>query len=229
MEERVDIPDPMDEYPANSHKVKDVQRDYTKAGKPNEEPEKKIEKVVEGKVVTRKKPLPKRMAESFMGGDLRTVRTYILFDVLLPAAKDTIADVVSQGIERMLFGEARSTSRRTGRRPGQYTPYNQYSQYTARSFGKREDRRGLSRTARANHDFDEIILATKREADEVIGRLFDLIARYESATVADLYELLGIPGNYTDDKWGWTDIRGAGATRVTGGYLLDLPRPEPLD
>ena len=87
----------------------------------------------------------------------------------------------------------------------------------------------MSRRARASHDFDEIILASRVEAEEVIDRLFDLVSRYESATVADLYEMVGVTGNFTDDKWGWTNIRGAGVTRVRNGFLLDLPRPEPLD
>ena len=87
----------------------------------------------------------------------------------------------------------------------------------------------MSRRAKATHNFDEIILATRHEAEEVIDRLFDLISRYETATVADLYELVGEDRSYTDDKWGWTDIRGAGVQRVRNGYLLNLPRPEPLD
>ena len=101
----------MDDYPSNSHKrAKPVTA-------PDEEP-KKIEKVVSGEVIRRKKPLSKRFAELFVTGDSRTVGQYILFDILLPAAKDTIADVVTQGIERTLWGEARSTSRRNGSRPG---------------------------------------------------------------------------------------------------------------
>jgi hypothetical protein len=72
-------------------------------------------------------------------------------------------------------------------------------------------------------------LATRVEAEEVIDRLFDVVSRYETATVADLYEMVGVTGNYTDDKWGWTDLRGASVQRVRNGYLLDLPRPEPLD
>jgi len=87
----------------------------------------------------------------------------------------------------------------------------------------------MSRRGRASHDFDEIILATRVEGEEVIERLFDLVSRYEAATVADLYELVGVSGNYTDDKWGWTDVRGSGVTRVRNGYLLDLPKPEPID
>jgi hypothetical protein len=201
--------------PGNSHAEKEEKA----------EPTKKIEKIVAGEVVRRKKTLRKRFAETFTGGDMRSVGNYVLFDVLLPAAKDTIADATSQGIEKMLFGEARSTSRRHGIKNGGHISYNRFSSPTSR----REAPSGPSRRARATHDFDEIILATRGEAEEVIDRLFDLVSRYEQATVADLYELLGVTGTYVDDKWGWTDIRGAGVTRVRNGYLLNVPKPEPLD
>ena len=208
------------EFPSNSTKQRRSVR--------SEEP-KKIERVVEGEVLRRKKPLGKRITETFVGGDAKGVWGYVMLDVLVPAAKDTIADAFSQGIERMLFGESRPHSRRGGYRGGGNNGYVSYNRYAPSSMRREEPRPSMSRRARASHDFDEIILATRVDAEEVIDRLFDLVSRYESATVADLYEMVGVSGNYTDDKWGWTDIRGAGVTRVRNGYLLDLPRPEPLD
>jgi hypothetical protein len=206
------------EFPSNTNKEK-----------VNRQEPKKVERVVESEVIRRKKPLGKRLTETFVGGDARSVWSFVALDVLVPAAKDMLADAVSQGVERMIFGEARSTSRRTGRRPGE--SYIAYNRYASGNRDRRDDPRdrSLSRRARAAHDFDEIILNTRVEADEVIDRLFDLVAKYETATVADLYDLVGIQGSYVDDKWGWSDIRGAGVTRVRNGYLLDLPRPEPLD
>ncbi len=215
------------EFPSNRHKDREA------AVRPIETEKKKVEQVVQTEVVRRKKPLGKRFIETFVGGDAKSVWGFVALDVLIPAAKDAIADAVSQGVERMIFGEARSTSRRTGRRPGEpYISYNRYSSSSSRrSLTPREEPRRpeLSRRARASHDFDEIILATRVEADEVVERLYDLVSKYEVATVADLYDLVGITGNYTDDKWGWYDLRGAGVTRVRHGYLLDLPRPEPVD
>ena len=79
------------------------------------------------------------------------------------------------------------------------------------------------------HKFDDIILATRHEAEEVVDRLFDLMSRYDQVTVSDLYDLVGISRPFTDEQFGWTDLRGAGVTRVRDGYLLDLPRPETLD
>lgn len=211
----------MEDLPGNSHRQR---------REPVEEVvDKKLEKVVTGDVSRRRKPLGKRFAETIFGGDGKGVLQYILLDVLVPAAKDTIADVVSQGIERALFGEARSSSRRTGARtPGSssYVSYNRYSGSPHSS--RREEPRELSRRSRANHDFDEIILATRIEADEVLSRMDDLLKKYESVSVGDLCELVGIDSNYTDEKWGWTDLADAGIRRVRSGYLLDLPKPEPL-
>jgi len=87
----------------------------------------------------------------------------------------------------------------------------------------------MTNRARKHHDFDEIVLATRAEATEVIDRLFDLVSKYEQASVSDLYDLVGLEATYADEKWGWRDVRGAGAVRVGGGYLLDLPKPEQLD
>jgi hypothetical protein len=212
----------VDDYPSNSKARPTI-------GPRSEEP-KKVERVTSGEVIRQKKSWRKRFNENFVGGDARSVSSYVFLDVLIPAAKDAISDAISGGIEKMLFGEARSSSRRSARGYGSNNSYTSYNRFTPNSpLGRRDEPRGPSRRARATHDFDEIVLATRVEAEEVVDRLFNLVSQYESATVADLYDMVGVTGNYTDDKWGWTDIRGAGVTRVRNGYLLDLPKPEPLD
>lgn len=203
----------MENFPGNTNKDK-----KTKVEKP------KIEAVVKNKPIQRKKPLGKRLTETFVGGDAKGVWSYIFMDVLVPAAKDMVVDATSQGVERMIFGEVRSG----GRRPGK-SSYTSYNRYSTPSRGVREESRAISRRGRATHDFDEIILGSRSEAEEVLDRLFALLSQYEMATVADLYDLVDLEKTYMDDKWGWTDLRGAGATRVRNGYLLDLPRPESLD
>lgn len=213
----------MENYPGNSKRV------TGKEPTPEKEP-KVVEKVTSGAVVRRKKPLGKRFSETFLGGNMKSVATFVAWDVLIPAAKDAFSDAVSQGVERMLFGESRPGRSRGGNRyGGSSTGYTQYNKFGPASGGRPEDPRQISRRGRSTHNFDEIVLATRADAEEVIDRLFDLVSRYDQANVGDLYELVGISGNFTDQKWGWTDLRGASVTRTRGGYLLDLPRPEPLD
>lgn len=211
----------MEDFPSNSKQAK-------KAQDVKEEEPKKVEKVVAGDVQRRKKPLGKRFSETFFGGDARSVASFVVLDVMIPAAKDMVADAVSQGVERTLFGEARSSSRRSASRYGSGSPLG-HVDYRSASGGRaprREEARVPSRRARAAHDFDEIIIPTRVEAEEVVDRMFDMLGRYDIVTVADLYDLVGITGDYTDEKWGWTELRGAGVRRVRNGYLLDLPRPE---
>lgn len=204
------------EFPPNSEK--------SKRGVPDG---KNISPVVSGSAVRRKRSLRKQFKETFVAGDARTAIQYVIFDVLLPAAKDMVVEGVSQGFEKLIYGESRRRgSTRPYSGPTGNIQYNRYSTGPSRQTGPQ---RAISRQARTRHNFDEIVLDERHEAEEVIDRLFDLVSRYESASVADLYELVGLAAVHTDNKWGWTDLHGAGVTRVRGGYLLDLPEPEPFD
>lgn len=212
----------VDTFPSNSHTAKPTQEEPSVAGKP------KLEKVVTGEVRQRKQPLGKRMAETFLGGDAKSVANYVLFDVLIPSAKDMFSDAISQGFDRMLYGDGARSGRRGARsisepRTG-HVNYNRMS-----TTARREDpRQPLSRQARATHDFDQILLATRAEADEVLERMQDVVDRYEVVSVHDLYELVGETPQFSDAQWGWDSLVGARAVRDGGGYLLDLPKPKPI-
>ena len=128
----------------------------------------------------------------------------------------------------MLYGD-RSSSRRSGRSSSTpNTPYVSYNKPGGPPPWKREER-PVSHRARATHDFDEIVLETRAEGEGVIDHMYELIERYQQVTVSDLYDLVGIASAFTDERWGWTDLSGAGVSRSKGGYLLDLPKPIPLD
>jgi hypothetical protein len=192
--------------------------------------DKKLERVTSGEPVRRKKSLRKQFSETFVAGDARSAVSYVLMDVLLPAAKDMIVEAGSQGIEKLIFGDTRRRgSRPPVAGPTGYVSYNRLSGPMSGGSRLPGPQRALSRAARSRHNFDEIVLNDRSEAEEVIDRLFDLVSRYDQATVADLYELVGLDSTHTDHKWGWEDLHGAGVSRVRGGYLLDLPEPEPLD
>lgn len=207
-------------YPGNSNKSREA------AAKPAAEKKEKpqLEKVISGEVVERKKPLGKRIVESFTGDDSKSVGHFVLFDVVLPTTKQLISDVVSQGIERLLFGEnAVRTQHRGGYRPN-YTGSRPSQQRV-----NNNEPRAISQRARATHDFNEIVIASRPEAQKVLDDITAAIEQFDVATVSDLYDLVGITGSFQDDKWGWYDLRGARIVRVREGYLLDLPKPEPVE
>lgn len=217
----------MENYPPNSQASRVPAQEPAKIEKTDE---KKIEAVVTGGVSRRKKPLGKRFSETFFGDSLKNVGKYVLDNVLVPALKDTFADVVSQGIERMVYGESKSSSRRTGFRPGGFSHGNvSYNRSYQTQSPRRDEPRPMTRRPAGGFDFDEIVLPTRAEAEMVIDRMFDIINKYEQVSVSDLYRLVDISPPFTYEKWGWSDLRGANIARVRNGYLLDLPRPEPIE
>ena len=196
----------------------------------NTEP-KKIESVVTGEVQAVKKGILKKFKDVFIGGDSRSVVQYVIMDVLVPQAKDMITEAASQGFERLIYGESRPTRRfGGGNRPSGPTNYTRYAVRGNNPIGRQtgsEDRRP---TAQARgHAIDDILLATRVEAETVLDRLYDLLREYESASVADLYSLIGWSSTFVDQKWGWVELHGADVRRTREGYVLNLPKPQSLE
>ena len=212
------------DFPGNSHTEK-----VKKQKQEEEKPVKNVEKVVEGTVVQRKRGWWRRIQDAMTGDDAQTVGQYILYEVAIPACRDLIFDIIRNGAERSLYGEIRPRSG-SGRGFGRNNVVNYGSMSRSRDDRyDRSDRREVSSRARRNHDFGELIIPDRGEAEEVIDRLVDLIDRFGVATVSDLYELVGVTANYSDEKWGWYNLASARAVRTRDGYLLDLPRTEPID
>lgn len=209
-----DTPNSMSSITGNSHKNRDEPAETAGGREP-------ITKIVEGNVVSRKQPMLKRLRNTMIADDVGNVGEYILTDIIVPATKNLIVDMVGQTIERLLFGTSRGRLRRSplGASLRDQVNYGRIST---------EPRRVMSREARARHDFNEIVLENRTEAIEVLEALVDRIARYGAVTVADLYDFVGTTGSFADQRWGWTDLTTADVRQVPGGFLLDLPGPEPV-
>ena len=205
----------MTEYKANSHRVREEQKSKEIVER------KKLEPIAKGK--TKKKSEVKKLADVFIAEDVTSVKDYVINDVLIPAAKKAISDIITNGIDMILYGEARGRDRRGSGSKVSYTKY--YDRERDRDY----DRSRSRTTRRSVYDYDDIILDTRGEAEEVLNRMDDLIDAYDIVSVADLYDLVGIQGNYTDNKYGWTNLRNATVQRVRDGYLLKLPKALPLD
>lgn len=202
----------MEEYKSNSHKSK-------AENKQTDKDKKEIKKVVDGKV--RKKSALSKAAGSLINEDVRNVKSYVIMDVLIPAAKKAISDIVSNGIDMLLYGEPRS--RRTN--SSSYVSYNKYSD----RYSDRRDEDYSRRSLRSGYSHEDILLETRSEAEEVLDNMIALIDQYGQVSVADMYDLVGISGQYTDNKYGWTNLRNARPVRVRDGYILELPKAIPID
>lgn len=194
-------------------------------------PEKVIEPVVVSEAASRKKSLGRRLREVFIGGDSKSVVNYVIADVLIPQAKDMFVEAVSTGFERMIYGENRSRRPGGGYRPNVGAGPTNYTRYADRGnnpIGRHASGRQPNASLRTQ-SIDDILLATRVEAEAVVERMYDILENYDSVSVADLHGLLGWSSSYTDNKWGWTDLNGTDVRRVREGYILVLPKTTALD
>lgn len=205
----------MDQYKPNSHKSKEDQESVL---------EKKVEKVITGTVISKKKNGIQKFVDVFISEDANNVESYILLDVLVPAIKKAISDIVTNGIDMILYGGTGKTKSNSA------ASKISYRSYYDRENGRENDRRDYSAArTKTGYNYDDIILDNRGEAEDVLSRMDELISTYGLVSVADLYDLVGITGNYTDNKYGWTDIRSASVIRVRDGYMLKLPKALPLN
>lgn len=200
----------MADYASNSNKKKVEKR-------------KKLDAVVSdpNKVGEHKKTLASKFANAFFSEDIKTIGQWITFDVVMPAVKDAIANAITGAVEIALFGNTRS-KRNTS---------NQYGNASYVSYNNYYNRPKRAQTTTDDQDYKEFIFESRGDAEDVLSTMCDLIESYGSASVADLYDLVGKSqySDFTNEHYGWRSLSTASVKRVSGGYVLSLPRSIQLD
>jgi hypothetical protein len=195
----------MENYPSNSHKTREQNTD------------KKVEKVVSGKTSTKKKSGIRKLSDTFLSEDIGNVKNYIFAEVLLPAAKKLVSDIVTNGTNMLLYGEIKNKKGNSSK-----VSYSRYYDDRSRDY--------RSPVVRNNFDYDEIIFETRGDAEAVLDAMYDILNQYKVVSVAELYDLASITThNYTCNNYGWIDLRGSSVVRVRDGYILKLPRALAID
>ena len=204
----------MDEYKSNSHKTKEQAQLAL--------PEKKVEKVIEGEAKKKKRGELSKLSEVFISDEVNNVKSYILLDVLVPAIKKAISDIITNGIDMILYGESGRSRKSSTASKVSYRSY----------YDNENDRRrnNDSYRPRIGYYHEDVRVRNRGEAEEVIIRLEEIISTYGLASVADLYDLVGMSGNYTDNNYGWTDIRSVKVIPERDGwYVIKMPKSLPLN
>lgn len=196
----------IENYQPNSHKSKENTERVDE--------KRKIEKVVVGQVKTKKKSGFGNFIGNFISDESQDIKSYLFKDVVIPTIKKTITDVV----DMILYGG--SHGKRNSRIPGSTVSYRSF-------YDNPRDSRIEPRTIQG-YNYDDIILETRGDAELVLDQLTDLIDTYRIASVADLYDLVGITPNFTDYKYGWTNLSNAYVDRTRNGYQIKLPRAVPI-
>lgn len=201
----------MGTYQPNSHRFREEQKETKK--------ERKIEKVVSGTAKVKKKSELGKVAKVFISDDAKNVGDYVLLDVVIPMLKKGLMGA----LDMILNGN-------TG---GSYRDRSTASKVSYRKFydDRRDDRHGYESRARnrARFDYDDILYESRAEAEAVLDRMWEAIEEYDYVSVADMYDMADLTAPFTSNKYGWTSLRSAYVSHVRDGYIIKLPRVEPLD
>ena len=209
------------EYPDNQlrKKINIVnEKAPTSAPKP---PKKEIPKVVKGAAVLHKPTVVDKARGSILGGEIKTASMYVLTDVLVPAIRNIIVDVTSKGIERLVYGESSPRKRMTNYGGVFQAQPSQRLNQPVRPPSTRPP-------VGASSQRTDVLVEDREEAELVLQNLYEALAAYDVVSVSDLKTLVGLPQTYVDDKWGWSSLKGSTIRHTRGGWLIELPQPEPI-
>lgn len=183
------------------------------------------EKKVIAKAKVQKKSAIKEALRTFFAQDLPEIAEHLVIDVAIPAAKNAITDMVTQGIQQLLYGEVDPKRRPTS----SYTSYSRSSRdYSGRAYyeSRRTERREPRQSKPTN--VEDLVFDTRGDAVDVIEYVAEQIEEYGQVSVADLMSSVGIQPRYTDERWGWTTTDAFEIRQIREGWLVSADRPEPL-
>ena len=196
-------------YKPNSHRFREEQNGEKK----------RPEKVVKGAVKTKKRNDIRKITDVFISEDINNVKSYVLMEVLVPAIKKAVSDIVTNGIDMILYGETGHSSKKKA--GSGYVSYRDYSE--RRSVGARDVR------SRDSFDYDDLIFESRGDAELVLRQMYEILDMYGVVTVGDLFDMAHVTAPYTAEKYGWMSLSHADVKRTVDGYVIKLPRAMPID
>lgn len=178
--------------------------------------------VVQGKASTRS--LFGKIGEIFTIGNMKDARNYIISDVVVPGFLDMLYDSITRYAGKLIYGDKGIPARDKRRSIGGGTNYNGIVRLSdgesIRSINKKKES-----SVSGIYDYNEIELKTRADAEMLLDAMTDFLESHDVITVADMYAMAHYEGgNYTDNNWGWADLKGARIERSFDGWILKLPR-----
>lgn len=185
-------------------------------------------KAVTTNVIVKKDSEARRLGKRFISEDAKTVGSHVAESVIIPSLQKLVCDAVKSMIDWIIYGSKGS------RQPTGVGTIS-YGSYYNRSGTVNPNPTGLyaNPMVGANkptlYAVNDIIIADRGEAEEVLLRMKEMITSYGMVSVGDFYDLVGQRANFTDQKWGWFDLRTADIIRVDNGFCIRFPRVQPIE
>lgn len=175
-------------------------------------------------IVSTKKSAGRKIADSFLSAGGDELKTYILKDLVIPGLKSWAISALKMAFFHEEY-DPYYDRRDTGRSSYGGRHYDYSSRYRDRDDRSTRDR---DRSYRDDDkiDYRHIVVDRRIDAEKVVDILHDQIYDQGYATVADLFNLVGLEDKYTDNNWGWRRINDISIRRVASGFLINVREAE---
>jgi hypothetical protein len=153
----------------------------------------------------------------------------IIGGFVIPLFKGSVLSIV----ERLLYGDQGAPGPGTNLSSGRVTYQKHFDQSLKFPAVAQPNRFQQYQQVRSQFpQLEDLAFRNEHEASLVVNAIYERIEQYSYATVADLYEIVGLKvPDYTYVQFGWNMIqlsRYELKTLPSGGVLLVMPRPFPL-
>lgn len=194
---------------------------------------KPLQKLVDVQPKKVKRSLFGRLITGIMGPEgLPGIGTYVNEEIVKPAIKNIIFDAITSAASMAMYGDKRGANRVGGHgqygRGGGAAAYRPNTNYTKRYPNSQSEPRERLVPRAARQYVDEYIIEDRYDASHILATLAENADRYDTVSVADYYDLIGVDSKYTDNNHGWTvdSINRASVVPVNGGYVIKFPPVE---
>lgn len=219
-----------------------MKKEYNKVEQQKTDIEQQNEKQEESTISTAKiaqatpvkKGIFSRVGNALFGTHgLKSITSYVGQEIVVPALKGIIVDGFIAGVTSAVYGDEKSGYQPIGGGRSNYRSTNtNYTRYSNRyqSSPSTNVGGGYSPNVRASNRIGEYAIDNREDAVGVLTRLQEIADKYNSVTVADYYEMIGVQTEYTDNNYGWTieDLVRVNIIRTPSGFVLTLPRTRSL-
>lgn len=200
------------------------------ANQTQKKPEAEKKSLTNSSMVVREPTFKEKLKRSFVREDIKDIRDYVIFDIVLPALRRSLFDTIVGTFGQILGVSIPKASISTGYNGNKLSPHERkWRDYSSISSG--------SSTSGSIERYDRFYamdfpFALQEDATATLEYLMDVCDTNGWVPVSRFFEFADpnstIAGRnpYTNENYGWYDINGTTVREVEGyGYVLTLPAP----
>lgn len=164
----------------------------------------------------------------FFAADAKTVGANVVESILVPSLQKLLSDSVKGAVDWFIYGAKGKNAPNSGG-PGTVSYSRYYQQPSNQFYYNNIPVQNIPMTRPGVYSVGEFKFEDRGDAETVLMRMNEAISRYGMVSVADFYDFIGQRCSFTDQKYGWYDLRAAQVIRYDDGFSIQFPKAQPIE